>query len=128
MATGLAIPVGVGPHGGAALSDGEENDKKIILLALGSDDSEHAWQQNVGLGDEIVFSLGDASVRSLVTRRLIAIFDRFRLQQRFILRPETIRWVEKPATQELELYFKYVSIETDEEKNFRHSFRASGGV
>jgi hypothetical protein len=129
MPTGLRIPVGVSQSGGAALVDGDENDRKIIRLALGSDDNENAFQQNIGMGDGMIFGLSDATSRAAINRRLIDIFRTFEAQQRYILKPETIQWTQNPDTQEMELSFQYLQIESDQVKDFSLGFSsASAGA
>jgi hypothetical protein len=125
MPRGLKVPVGVAPHGGAALVDGDTNDAKIIKIALGSDESENAFQQDISLDVGMVFSLNDPTLRARILRRVYKIFDEFRVQKRFKLKKETMKWSENEANQELTLEFKYVNLESDEEKLFRRSFTSS---
>lgn len=129
MATGLRIPVGVSQGGGASLSSGDENDSKIIRLALGSDDNENAFQQRFGMGDAMIFDISEPTTKSKVVRKLIEIFRRFEAQQRYILRQNTIRWEEGEAgSGEIILFFKYVQIESDQEKEFRQSYSSDVGA
>jgi hypothetical protein len=113
MPTGLAMPVGVSQGGGARLSSGDENDDKIIRLALGDDANENAFQQNVGVGANMIFGQSDQ------------VFRRFEAQKRYILRRNTIRWTQDSETQEMILTLKYLSVESDKEQMFRESFNAS---
>lgn len=131
MPKGFSIPVKVNQNGGIALSDSDENDAKTIKLALGADDNENAFQQNIGLGEGMVFSISDTTSRAKIVRRLIEIFRRFQAQQRFILRENTIRWEQDSNNQVSILSFKYVQIESDQEKEFRLQYSrpdASGSV
>lgn len=129
MATGLAIPVGVDNKGGGRLSSGDENDSKIIRLALGDDDNENAFQQNIGLGVGQIFGISDELLRAKVLRRLYEIFRRFEAQKRYILRTNTVRWVrDENQNQELTLEFRFVNVESDEEKLFRNNFASSGSL
>lgn len=125
MATGLRVPVGVSSGGGSALADGEENDRKVIYTALGACDSENAFQQGIGLGDDMVFDLNDNGVRARIMRRLVAIFDDFERLRRYKLRRETVRWTRDSASQELRLEFRYFNLETDEEKLFTRAYASS---
>jgi len=130
MPKGLAIPVRVSQSGGSRVSEGDENDSKIIRLALGSDDNENAFQQNIGLGEGMIFDVADPTSRSRITRRIIEIFRRFEAQQRFILRPGTIQWTQDSANQVTIMSFKYVTVESDQEQEFRQQFSRpdSGGA
>jgi len=125
MATGLAMPVGVGVDGGARLSSGDENDDKVIRLALGDDANEHAFQQNIGVGADMVFDVSDELLQASIIRRVNEVFKRFEAQKRYMLRRNTIRWSQDSQTQELILEFKYVALESDREQTFRESFSAA---
>lgn len=123
MPRGLRVPVGVDPTGGAALVESDENDQKIISIALGSCDSEHAFQQEIGLGSDMVFDINDPTLRARIYRRLISIFQDFESQKRYRLVRETVKWEE--GSGELTLSFKYLNLESDEPKTFTQSFTAS---
>lgn len=122
MPKGLKVPVGVGPDGGAALVEGDDNDLKILSLALGSDDNENAFQQNIGLGEDMIFSINDPATRSAIQRKVIEIFRRFEAQERFTIRQETITWEEDQEDQTMTMKFTYLCLESDEEKEFRLSY------
>jgi len=122
---GLRIPVGVGPSGGAALVEGDENDAKIIKLSLGSDENENAFQQNIALDQGMVFDLNDPTIRLKIIRRIEKIFDIFKRQKRFKLFKNSIKWSENAYKQELILKFKYLNLESDEEVNFTRTFTSA---
>lgn len=125
MPTGLAMPVGVGPDGGARLSSGDENDDKIIRLALGDDANENAFQQNFGVGADMIFGQADELLQAQIMRRVNEVFKRFEAQKRYVLRSNTITWSQDSQTQELILQFKYLCVESDREQSFRESFSAA---
>lgn len=125
MPTGLAMPVGVSSDGGARLSVGDDNDDKIIRLALGDDANENAFQQNVGVGADMVFGLSDELLQAAIMRRVTEVFRRFEAQKRYVMRRNTIAWSRDSETQELILQFKYLSLESEREQTFRESFSAA---
>ena len=125
MAVGLALPVGVTTSGGAKLVGGDENDRKIITLALGSGWSENAFQQEIALGQDMIFQINDPTVRAMIKRRLITIFRDFQAQNRYRLLLNTLKWTE--GNQELTLEFKYANLEADEVKDYIIKFTAGGG-
>jgi hypothetical protein len=125
MPTGLAVPVGVGPDGGARLAVGDANDDKIIRLSLGDDSNENAFQQNVGVGADMVFGQSDELLQASIMRRLGEVFKRFEAQRRYIIKRETILWSRDSETQDLILQFKYLSLESESEQTFRESFSAA---
>lgn len=127
VATGLAIPVGVNTSGGARLVSGDANNDKVIRLALGDDDNENAFQQNVGLGAGMIFGISDQTQQAKITRRLFEIFRRFEAQKRFILQRNTIKWSSDPTNQTMTLQFKYVDIESEVVKDFDQNFAVSTG-
>jgi hypothetical protein len=119
------MPVGVGQDGGARLSEGDANDDKIIRLALGDDSNENAFQQNIGVGADMVFGISDELLQAQIMRRVNEVFKRFEAQKRYTLRRNTIRWSQDSNTQELILEFKYVALESDSEQTFRENFSAA---
>lgn len=126
MPKGLRLPIGVNDSGGLALVESEDNDTKIIRLALGDDSNENAFQQNIGMGVDMIFDTSDTALRGRIQRRLLEIFRRFESQQRYILRQNTIQWKEDAGAQELRLSFRYLNIESNEEKLFRNSYTSAG--
>jgi hypothetical protein len=124
MPRGLRVPVGADPTGGAALVESDENDQKIIGLALGSCDNENAFQQDVGLGNDMVFDINDPTLRARIYRRLISIFQDFETQKRYRLLRDTVRW-ETGEEGELVLAFKYMNLESDEPRDFTQKFTAN---
>jgi hypothetical protein len=122
---GLRIPVGVGSNGGASLIEGDENDYKIISIALGSNENENAFQQDVTLGENMIFDLNDYSIRANILKKLYKIFEDFRLKKRFELKKETIAWIEDSKNQTLSLEFRYVNLESDEDIFFRKAFTSA---
>ena len=121
MSTGIAVPVRINKQGGLKLISGDENDSKTIFLSLGDDDNENAFQQNIGLGIGYIFGISDELIRAKIIRRLKEVFDKFESQKRFVLKTDTIKWSQN-SNQELVLEFKYICIESDEEKTFVRSF------
>lgn len=126
MPRGLRMPVGVDGTGGAALVESEDNDTKIIYLALGSGHNENAFQQEIALGDDMIFDLADPALKARILRRVNRIFDDFVRLKRYKLVRDSVRFKEDPANQELSLEFKYINLESDEERTFSRKFtRAS---
>jgi len=122
MTKGIAIPVGVDGSGGAALVDGEDNDRKLISVALSDCDNENAFQQDLGLGSDIVFDINDSRSRQKVLRKLYAIFDDFEANHKYKLMRDTIKWTESPEEGSMALEFKYLDLETDETSEFKRVF------
>lgn len=126
MATGLQIPVGVDGTGGANLVSGDDNDRKIIGIALADDDNENAFQQDITLGSFMIFQVNDEVTDAAVLRRLRAIFRVFRQQSRFRLVDNTVTIKAGAEEGERELEFKYVNLESDEEVEARVAISGGG--
>lgn len=120
MATGLTIPVSVSPSGGFATSSGKDHDSDIIRSALGSDENENSFQQNLGLGEQAIFDINDELARASIITRLRAIFARFETLKRYKLLENTIEWMDLEGEQVLT--FKYVNLETDQLQDYQQSF------
>jgi len=118
MPVGFALPVRASSSGGIRLVGGDENNDKLISLALGSDENENAFQQDIGLGDFMVFDTESPAIRGKIMSRLRKIFQRFEAQKRFRLLPETVEWSSDQGNQDLILQFKYHDLESDEIKTF----------
>jgi hypothetical protein len=125
MTTGIALPFRVNSSGGIQLVDKDDNDQKIIKIALADGDNENAFQQDITLGKENVFQVGDPRFRSRVTAKLKSIFKSFQAEKRFKLLTNTIKWKEGQDFGEQVLEFKYVNLESDEEKDFQRAFNGS---
>lgn len=124
MPRGLALPIRVGPWGGVATLDGDDNDDKIISLALGSDDNENAFQQDIGLGEGMIFDMSDPLIRGRIVGKIRKIFKKFEIQKRYKLMDDTVRWSEIPDQGDLILSFKYFNLESDEVQTFSRNLRA----
>lgn len=125
------MPLGVSPKGGGATVEFSENDHKIVSLALGDDTNDNAFQQNIGLGPSVIFDINDDNLKARLMQRIRFIFDRFKVQRRYELINDTIRWVGPDQGAEegsLILEFKYFSLEANEERLFRRPYRMAGGV
>jgi hypothetical protein len=120
MSRGLKLPVGVDATGGAAMVEGEDDNYQVIMTALSDCDNEHAFQQDVGLGADMIFDINDPITRAKILRRVKMIFDQFEAQHRFRLLTDTIRW--SVAEGDLSLEFMYHDIESDEDKPFARTF------
>lgn len=122
MPRGLRMPIGVDGTGGLAIVDSEENDQKIIFMALGSGHNENAFQQDIALGDDMVFDLSDPAVKARILRRLYRIFEDFVRLKRYKLKRDTVKFTEDSLNQVLNLEFKYINLESDEERAFSRKF------
>jgi hypothetical protein len=120
MAKGLALPVGVDATGGAAMAEGDTKDFEVIATAIADCDSDHAYQQDLGVGSSMIFDVNDPEGQSRIIRRVRTVFDEFRAAQRFKLLPNTIK-ISQDTEGELVMEFRYINLESDEEKTFRET-------
>jgi len=121
MPSGLAVPIGVGPTGGAKISSGDEQADKIIRLTLGDDESDNPFHPQRRL-DEHIFELPSTQRRGVILTRVRERFDEFERQRRFRLLPETITWDTSSEAEET-LIFRYTDLEADEVRTFSRSFK-----
>jgi hypothetical protein len=123
MSTGLPLPVRPGPSGGTPLLSGADQAIKLLLVALGADETENAFELDRNLGYGHVFGLSDPVQQALIRRRLIVIFSRFETDKRFRLVPESIAFT-RETEGELVLSFRYIDLETDRPETFRRKLSA----
>jgi hypothetical protein len=123
MGRGLQLPIGVGPGGGSVVIDGDEQAAKIIWTALSDCDNDNAFQQDIGLGVDMVFDVQSPESRGKILRRLYAIFRDFERNNLYSLVRSSVKWRDNPAMQETELEFNFVNLESDELSTFRRVIR-----
>lgn len=122
MPAGLRVPIGVNKSGGLAFVEHDDQDQKVIKLALGSGDSENAFQQGEGLalGVDMIFDINDPTNRVRIRRLIVGIFADFETANRFKLLPDSLEFSEEGAEATLKL--KYLNIESDEVNEFETRF------
>lgn len=123
MAKGLKIPVGVNNFGGSEVIEGDDQAIKIIKTALGSGYNENAYQQDVSLGESMIFGSNNNQLRADITRRLYKIFKEFEDDLLYKLARNTIKWSRDVSRQELILEFQFINLESDTPTVFRQAFR-----
>lgn len=102
---------------------GDNQDLKIIRTGLSGNDNLNAFQQDPGLGEDMIFDPSDPVVRGKIMLRLRNLFDDFEVQNRYRLLEDTVKWTEDLGAQTLALDFKYANLETDDVKDFNKGFR-----
>jgi hypothetical protein len=112
---GLALPVGVDPAGGADLVEADTQANKIIRIALSPCYSDHAFQQDLGLGEGGIFDLATPEGKARLQARIKRLFAAFYAEARFRLVAGSIKLEDGPQEGELSLELKYKDIESDEQ-------------
>ena len=115
------MPVGATAAGRTRLSDGDDQSRKILRLALSDDSNNNAFQQNISLGSRMIFNPKTEATRAVILRRLQTIFDGFEQARRFQLVRESIQWGDD-AEGQLTLTFRYVDLETEQEQELTQTF------
>jgi len=118
--------VGVDAGGGAALSSADEQNHKIIKIALSDCESENAFQ-DIGLGNWMIYEIDSPVVQARALNFIRRLFRQFRAEQRYKLLERTIAF-SKTTEGELDLEFKYLDIESDQEETFKASLTAGGFI
>jgi len=108
--------------GGAAMVEGEANDRKTIFAALSSCENDHAFQQDLGMDIGVVFQTLDSGARAKALHRIREVFRKFEEEDRFRLLSDSLQWETKEG--ELLLEFRYLNIETDLIQSFSRTFNS----
>lgn len=122
MPKGLRIPVQVDRAGRTATVEGDDLNRQLISIALADDENENAFQQQIGLGEAMVFDKDTPALRAKVLRRLFTIFVDFEARKLFQLVRETIEWGNDPESGDLFLGFYYIDLESDQPQFFKKAF------
>lgn len=116
---GLSIPLEANSHGGLKLVSGDDQDDKIIRVALLDTTNNNAFAQNKGgVANGVVFGVMSDAIRATVVGRLRALFRQFQNEKRFALITDSVLWQELPDTGQLILSFRYICLESDATKDF----------
>ncbi len=126
MPRGFALPLRPSPTGGVAITEGDEQADKIIRLSLSDNESDNAFQQNLGLGSRMIFDPLSPSFRAQVLSRLFEIFAEYEKLKLFKLVKGSVTWTRGPADGEQTLEFRYINLESDEEAIFVRTFTGEG--
>ena len=116
---GLSIPLGVGPDGRAALSEGEDQLKKIISLRLSFGESENPFQQ-LGIPSPI-FQINDPTTQAIIKNWINRTFRILRAEGRARLVDGSIKFL-RESEGEMILELKYVNLKTDDPVTLRAEF------
>jgi len=119
---GLRIPVGVGATGRTRTLGGDEQSRKVIRLGLSDTDNDNAFQLNIGLGVRHVFAVNSPSFRALIVAQIIRQFAVYEEQDLYRLDRTSIRWSSRTGSEDADLNFRYIDLETDEPQTFSRTF------
>ena len=120
MPTGLKVPVTVNRSGGAAIEKDElKNTQKILDLAFSEGDDKNPFQ-DLGIEDNLIFSIDNPAFRGRVTRAIESILAKF---------PDAVQLTEsEPITfekvreGELQMSLKYIDLLTGRQETFTKLF------
>ena len=119
MPVGLRMPVGVDESGGAAIAQPAEQSHKILRTALSPCYSWHAFQQDLGLGENEIFDVNSPLIIPRLRRRVKRILNAFRADDRYKLVPGSLTVAESAeGSGEIAISFRYIDIEADTEQQF----------
>jgi len=122
MSKGIKIPVQVDGTGRIATIESDELNRQLIATALSDDENENAFQQQIGLGETMVFDQDTPVLRAKILRRLFTIFLDFESRKLFRLVRETIEWSKDIENGDLTLGFYYIDLESDNPQSFKKTF------
>lgn len=95
------------------------------MLALSDDDSDNAFQQDISLGQKMVFDVSSPAFRASVLARVISIFQAFEKERLYRLDKTSIGWSIETTGEQI-LTFRYINLESDNPQTFRRTFPAGG--
>lgn len=122
MSKGLKIPVQVDKTGRVVMIEGDKLNHQLIATALADDENENAFQQQIGLGETMIFGQDGSTLRAQILRRLFTIFSDFEKHKLFQLIRETIEWSKDTENGDLILSFSYIDLESDQPQFFKKAF------
>jgi len=80
--TGIAIPFSADGRGRLALVSGDDQLRKLIILNLSDCDSANPYQDDLGLGADMIFAIASVKLRADVKRKVNSLFRRLQLTDR----------------------------------------------
>lgn len=108
--TGIAIPFSADGRGRLALVSGENQLRKLIILNLSDCDSANPYQDDLGIGADMVFAIASVKLRADVKRRATLLFRRLQLSDRARL-AEPPSFETDQASQSITMNIDYINLE-----------------
>jgi len=115
---GLAVPFGVNRRGGAALTRGEDQLKKLIAIGFSYKDSDNPFE-NPGISVE--FALNDSDTKAQIYGYAKTYFKTLREQELADL--ERVEFQDGESEGELVAVIHYINLETGEPDEYTKVFR-----
>jgi len=112
---GLALPFRANESGGVALVSGQDNDNKIITIALLDGENDNAFQQDLA-GSQNIFDIGDTVTRELIIERVSRVFASLERQNRYKLVEESIVFTQEGG--DAIMFLNYINLEAQEQREY----------
>lgn len=128
MSQGTQTPWKADSLGRVVLVENDDYIRDIIGIALGSGDSENPFQ-DIGLGEEIIFSVNDFVTEATVRRRVEDIFRDLETNGLArLVKPNGVTFPGTDVEGEMFVVIKFINLETDrvDEVAFRLQLRTTG--
>lgn len=125
--TGIAIPFSADGRGRIALVSGDDQLQKIIAMNLSDCQSDNPFQDDLGIGADMVFAIASTKLRADLKRRITVLFRRLQLQDRARLAAAPTFEIDDKQ-QELNVDINYVNIEEDKPGNLGMKFSLASAV
>lgn len=129
MAKGWSIPMRANKRGGVQTSVGNRHVMDLLYAALKNADSDNPFQE-LGLGEDMIFDIADATTFNSITEKLERIFADFREAELADLqeRSDNLQVIPDPKTSGgswiMNIYF--VNLESDQPGTLRVLGNESG--
>lgn len=121
--TGLDVPLKVNKSGGFATVSGDDQNKKIIMLAVDYCPSENPFNTDVGI-EHPIFGINDVSLQSRSLIRIKEVFRNFQNQNRMKYKSSKFSSV----NEELVVDIDYIDMQTDRPESVRKTFIGAGSL
>jgi hypothetical protein len=124
MAQGLTLPVQAA-KGRAVLDQGDDELRKVIMIALSDCDSANPFQ-DLGLDPSDVFAINDEVTQAEIRQRIAVAFKRFEAEGLARLLPGYPKFGVNSVAQELISELKYQNLETTLTEDLSLAWTGSG--
>jgi hypothetical protein len=125
MPVGLKLPLGVDSLGRAERHGGTDQLRKLLVIALSPCPSSNPFQ-NLGLPENIIFSINSPNAKAQIDLAIRNIFERFETQGRAKLR--SVDFATPTDEGQLPVIINYQDLETTKDEDISLTLPQTGNV
>jgi hypothetical protein len=120
--SGLQVPVGVTPNGGASVTSGDDQLIKIIMLGLSDVDTENPFATLTNL--PLIFDINDPMAQPITRHRITSFFQRLEREGRAKLVDDSLEFISSEG--DFEVAFQYINLKTKRPNRIKARYDPSG--